>query len=133
MIIIDLVTLALAKNYTEATVAGAGGIKGEDGKSAYQIAVENGFVGTEAEWIESLKGVKGDPGTDGKSITLTEINASGELVLTYSDGSTANVGAVKGNDYVLTDTDKTDIANIVINEYDSSVMAILGGESVATE
>ena len=25
------------------------------GKSAYQIAVDNGFVGTEAEWLESLK------------------------------------------------------------------------------
>lgn len=25
-------------------------------KNAYQIAVENGFVGTEAQWLESLKG-----------------------------------------------------------------------------
>lgn len=65
-------------------------------KNAYQIAVENGFEGTESEWLESLKGEKGDPGTDGKSITSTEINANGELVLTYSDGSTANVGAVVG-------------------------------------
>ena len=29
-------------------------------KSAYDIAVENGFVGTEAEWLESLKGEKGE-------------------------------------------------------------------------
>ena len=29
-------------------------------KSAYDIAVENGFVGTEEEWLESLKGEKGD-------------------------------------------------------------------------
>ena len=65
-------------------------------KNAYQIAVENGFEGTESEWLESLKGGKGDPGTDGKSITSSEINANGELVLTYSDGSTANVGAVVG-------------------------------------
>ena len=35
--------------------------------------------------------------------------------------------------YILTDTDKTDIANIVINEYDSSLMAILGGGNGATE
>lgn len=26
-----------------------------DGKSAYQIALDNGFVGTEEEWLESLK------------------------------------------------------------------------------
>ena len=29
------------------------------GKSAYQVAVDNGFVGTEQEWLESLKGVTG--------------------------------------------------------------------------
>ena len=31
------------------------GEKGEDGKSAYEVAVENGFTGTEAEWLDSLK------------------------------------------------------------------------------
>ncbi len=36
------------------------GINGEDGKSAYEIAVENGFTGTEAEWLESLKGIDGN-------------------------------------------------------------------------
>ena len=135
-------------------------------KNAYQIAVENGFVGTESEWLESLKGEKGadgkdgisgldgkdgQNGTDGRGIISTEINANGELVLAYSDGSMANVGAVvgskgdkgdkgetgatgaDGNDYVLTDTDKTEIANIVINEYDSSIMAILGGDNGVTE
>ena len=29
---------------------------------AYMIAVRNGFEGTEAEWLASLKGEKGDPG-----------------------------------------------------------------------
>lgn len=32
---------------------------GADGASAYEIAVENGFVGTEAEWLASLQGVPG--------------------------------------------------------------------------
>ena len=44
------------------------------GDSAYQIALENGFVGTEEEWLLSLigpagekgeKGDKGDPGEQG--------------------------------------------------------------------
>ena len=39
--------------------------KGEDGESAYEIAVDNGFVGTEEEWLASLVGPKGDPGEDG--------------------------------------------------------------------
>ena len=32
---------------------------GTAGKSAYEIAVDNGFVGTETEWLESLKGEAG--------------------------------------------------------------------------
>ena len=39
--------------------------KGTDGKSAFEIAVEHGFVGTETEWLESLKGVDGKNGADG--------------------------------------------------------------------
>ena len=96
----------------------AEGIETAQGKSAFEIAVENGFVGTVEEWLESLVGAKGDPGKDGKSITSTEINESGELVLTYSDGSTDNVGVVKGadgTDYVLTESDKSESANIAID------------------
>ena len=37
-------------------VDGQNGADGKDGKSAFEIAKENGFVGTEAEWLESLKG-----------------------------------------------------------------------------
>lgn len=56
---------------------GTPGAPGQDGKSAYEIAVTNGFIGTEAEWLVSLKGMdgtdgapgeigpKGDPGQDG--------------------------------------------------------------------
>ena len=40
--------------------------KGADGKSAFEIAVENGFIGTEAEWLESLKGKDGTDGQPGK-------------------------------------------------------------------
>lgn len=32
------------------------------GKSAYAIAVENGFVGTEAQWLDSLVGADGPSG-----------------------------------------------------------------------
>jgi len=45
------------------------GANGKDGRSAYEIAIENGFVGTAAEWLESLKGRDGKdglPGKDGK-------------------------------------------------------------------
>lgn len=42
---------------------GKNGENGRDGKSAYEVAVDNGFVGTEQEWLESLKGRDGVSGT----------------------------------------------------------------------
>lgn len=39
-----------------------GAMLGKDGYSAYEVAVKNGFDGTEEEWLASLKGDKGDKG-----------------------------------------------------------------------
>ncbi len=44
---------------------GGSGAAGADGASAFEIAVANGFEGTEAEWLASLKGEKGDKGDTG--------------------------------------------------------------------
>lgn len=41
---------------------GLQGEQGEDGKSAFEIAQENGFTGTESEWLASLKGDRGEKG-----------------------------------------------------------------------
>ncbi|MEY8443369.1 hypothetical protein AALA52_03810 [Lactococcus ileimucosae] len=38
---------------------GPRGLPGQEGKSAYQIALEHGFNGTEQEWLASLKGDSG--------------------------------------------------------------------------
>ena len=40
-------------------------MSGRDGKSAYQLAVEGGFNGTEAEWLASLEGPQGARGPKG--------------------------------------------------------------------
>ena len=51
--------------------AGKDGQPGKPGKSAYELAVDQGFSGTESQWIESLKkgpaGPQGQPGKDGKN------------------------------------------------------------------
>ena len=47
----DIVSYILSKRYIDNTLAGAGALQG---KSAYDIAVENGFIGTEEEWLNSL-------------------------------------------------------------------------------
>ena len=48
----DALTYFLTKRYVDKKIKEAG----IQGKSAYEIAVENGFQGTETEWLESLKG-----------------------------------------------------------------------------
>ena len=45
---------------------GERGQNGGDGKSAYQLAVDHGFVGDEAAWLQSLKGANGASGTKGE-------------------------------------------------------------------
>lgn len=49
----------------EKGIAGERGEDGADGKSAYQIAVEKGFTGTDAEWLGSLRGEPGPAGPQG--------------------------------------------------------------------
>ena len=55
---------------------------GRDGKSAYEIAVDNGFNGTVAEWLRSLHGEKGEPGKDGSDATvdLTDYAKKSEII-----------------------------------------------------
>ena len=38
-------------------------------ESAYDLAVKNGFKGTETEWLESLRGNDGQNGRDGKDVS----------------------------------------------------------------
>lgn len=47
----DIITYALSKKYADENAG-----EGAPGKSAYEIAVENGFIGSEEEWLESLVG-----------------------------------------------------------------------------
>lgn len=52
------------------TIKGEKGDKGDagaDGKSAYEVAVANGYTGTQAQWLASLKGADGAPGKDGQT------------------------------------------------------------------
>ena len=49
------------------TIKGEKGDAGADGKSAYEVAVANGYSGTQAQWLASLKGADGAPGKDGSA------------------------------------------------------------------
>jgi hypothetical protein len=49
-----------------AGVDGQDGNDGNDGLSAYEVAVANGFVGTEQDWLDSLVGAEGPAGPAGQ-------------------------------------------------------------------
>lgn len=51
--LVDTYTITLTDNSTFEYVV-TNGLDGQNGKSAYQIAVDNGFQGTEEEWLKSL-------------------------------------------------------------------------------
>jgi hypothetical protein len=60
-----LPTLALNVDARLTALEGGGGGAGADGASAYEVAVANGFVGTEVEWLASLVGPAGADGAQG--------------------------------------------------------------------
>ena len=81
-------------------IQGEQGPAGVDGDSGYTVAVNNGFVGTEAEWLESLvgpqgpqgiQGVKGDAGDTGPQGIQGEQGLKGDTGDTGPAGSDATV------------------------------------------
>ncbi len=151
--------------------------------SAYGIAVDHGFAGTEEQWLETLIGPRGEPfkytdftpeqlealrgpagetiesitqsdevqadGTvrhavtitttagqthtyylsDGTSVSVESVQESnedgGENIVTFTDGNTLSVKngrtGPKGNDYILTEDDKSEIAGLVPREIYTAV------------
>lgn len=88
---------------------GAKGVDGKDGKSAYQIAVAQGFAGSEAAWLLSLKGEKGekgDPGSGGSGTDTTalqqEINALKAAVAKMPKYKEYQAGYIPRADFVGT-------------------------------
>lgn len=94
---------------------GTNGQDGIDGKSAYQIWLDNGNTGTEADFLTWLKGKDGTNGLNGKDgkdgtnglngkdgangkdgtgIQSATINNNGELIVTLDDGTIINAGQV---------------------------------------
>ena len=75
-------TVGQIKEYVDSKA----GTSGSAGKSAYEIAVDNGFTGTEDQWLESLKGEKGT------SISSITKDSDDNIIVTFTDGSTQNIG-----------------------------------------
>ena len=97
------------------------GTNGKDGRSAYEIATENGFVGTVAEWLESLKGRDGIdgkdglPGKDGKDGLPGKDGTNGKDGLPGKDGRDGRDGK-DGVSPDLTNYPDTDAVKVLIQD-----------------
>lgn len=83
------VLICLSVVFTLSACTGLSGqiVVNKDGKSAYEIAVDNGFEGSEQEWLASLKGDRGDKGQDGTSgKNGTDLTAEGLFKFAVSKG-----------------------------------------------
>ncbi|MGN1082889.1 MAG: hypothetical protein ACI4SJ_05020, partial [Candidatus Avispirillum sp.] len=66
-----------------------------DGKSAYDIAKEGGYTGTEDEWASALADMAS---RDAASVKTASFSEKGELLITLSDGTVLNLGKAVGTD-----------------------------------
>lgn len=65
------------------------------GKSAYAIAVEHGFKGSEQDWLDSLRGPKGDPGDKGDPFKFSDFTPEQLNVLKGKKGDPGNPGSAE--------------------------------------
>lgn len=76
--------------------APAGGATGVPGKSAYEVAVEQGFTGTVTQWLASLvgpQGVQGIQGQTGSAGATGATGATGAAGATGTQGPKGDTGA----------------------------------------
>ena len=75
---------------------GVTGPTGADGSSAYQVAVANGFAGTEAQWLASLVGPQGEQGIQGIQGPKGDTGATGPAGTTSWTGITDKPSTLAG-------------------------------------
>ena len=106
----DIITYALCKKQISDALMGAGALIG---KSAYQIAVENGFKGSEKDWLLSLKGEQG---------YTPYIGENGNWFINGEDTNISASGGVKISS-------KKDSQEILIDEENKTISSIINGVS----
>lgn len=90
---------------------------GKDGKSAYQLAVDNGYPSDLDHWLASLKGDKGDKGDTALSVKVGSVSTGDTTAVTNSGTSTDLVldftFAPKDLEGLASYATKTDLADYV--------------------
>lgn len=85
------------QKFNNGELKGQDGVSGADGITPHIGDNGNWFIG-EADTNKPSQGSNGVNGNDGVSVTKSEVNTSGELVITYSNGDSTNLGKIVGKD-----------------------------------
>ena len=97
--------IAVKNGFTGTETEWLTSLNGEDGASAYELAVKSGYSGTEAEWLASLKGEPGENGQDGNNgASAYEIAVKNG----YTGTETEWLASLKGNSSNTTSDDGQD-------------------------
>ena len=100
-------------------LSGLPGIKGENGKSAYEIAIEKGFVGTEEEWLNSLTANTTWGKIQGNILDQADLNNKLNTKLEIQN--------IKEGKNIKLDIDNNDITISTINENDDIKWGTISG------
>ncbi|MCQ2383562.1 MAG: hypothetical protein MJZ96_01595 [Paludibacteraceae bacterium] len=92
---------------------GGGGEQGKDGKSAYEIAVEQGFKGSVEEWLKSLQG---EPGVQGPQGPQGQQGQQGQQGIQGEKGDKGD----KGDSYELQTSDLDKIAQMAAERIENA-------------
>ena len=85
------------QKFNNGELKGQDGVSGTDGITPHIGDNGNWFVG-ETDTNKPSQGTNGANGNDGVGVAKSEVNTSGELVITYSDGNSENLGKIVGKD-----------------------------------
>ncbi|MBQ4523348.1 MAG: hypothetical protein IJA10_10425 [Lachnospiraceae bacterium] len=137
--VIDKMTLAAARKYTNKVVEGLGAIKGSNTTIKYTTEIDEGTIIT-FEWVGTSgttettdilvkNGIDGKDGLNGVSVQDANINDNGELILTLDNGQELNAGTVtsvkgdKGDSAYATVEKVNDVTTITFTDVNGTTTA----------
>lgn len=99
---ISILTLAVAKKYTDDSIAGAGGLEGKPCQIQSIEAITGGnrvtFLWEDNDGVEhtdTMDVMNGADGQDGLGIKSVAVNAQNHLIVTYDNNDTEDAGEIK--------------------------------------
>lgn len=90
---------------------------GPGGLSAYELALREGFVGTLSEWLASLKGEPGAPGSAGFHLEFIQVAPAAQWTWVHGLNSRPAIQLFRDSDPntpVYTDVEYPDLNTVVI-------------------